>query len=374
MQGLFNRKPRGNMKKIKVLKGKNSYDVITAPLEHLLYEITDKGLFENILYVVDENVFRKHKERITGITGVNKDKKNIYIIPSGENSKSLNQYADILSYLSDNNYGRDSLIAAIGGGVTGDIAGFAASTYMMGIQLVQVPTTLLSMVDSSIGGKTGINLNKRKNIVGAFYQPKFVLVDYSFLSTLPRRELISGAGEIIKDAYLADKHFYSLVSDTFNDILELNEDALEKIIPVCIGIKANIITDDEKESGIRKVLNLGHTFAHAYESYFNFKIKHGTAVAAGIISSLYLSHLKGIINSTALDYFLKLPLKPDIRMPGEIDAEAITKLMYSDKKNKEGRIMFVLVKDIGEIILDVEANEEEIKYALTKTFGLIKSH
>ena len=358
------------MKKIKVLKGKNSYDVITTPFEFFFKEIKRKGLYENILYVIDENVFKKHGARIIKVIGNNKNGRDIFIMPSGEKYKSDEQYYNILSRLSENSYGRDSLIAAIGGGVTGDIAGFAASTYMRGIQLVHIPTTLLSMVDSSVGGKTGINFNNRKNIVGTFYQPKFVLIDYSFLSTLPEKEIKSGTGEILKYAFLADRHFYSVVSNSLTDIIELNEDALEIIIPVCVGIKANIVTDDEKESGIRKVLNLGHTFAHAYESYFNFKIKHGTAVAAGIISVLYLSHKKGIINKTVLDYFLKLPLKLDLSFPGKIDIDAIIKRMYSDKKNKEGRIMFVLVKDIGEIVIDIEADEEEIKYAITKTFEL----
>jgi len=360
------------MKKIKVLKGKSSYDAIAAPFEHVFREITRKKLFENILYVIDENVFKKHGARIIKLTGTARNGRDIFIMPSGEKYKSDEQYFNILSRLSDNNYGRDSLIVAIGGGVTGDIAGFAASTYMRGIQLVHVPTTLLAMVDSSIGGKTGINFNKRKNIVGSFYQPEFVLIDFSFLNTLPEKEIMSGAGEILKYAYLADKPFYSLVSDTFGDLIKLNGDALEKVIPVCISIKANIVTNDEKETGLRKILNLGHTFAHAYESYFNFKIKHGTAVADGIISSLYVSYLKGIINKTALDYFLKLPLKLNLSLPGKVDFEKIINLMYSDKKNREGRIMLVLVKDIGEILVDAEANTEEIEYALIKTFELIK--
>src|ERR1035437_388256 len=143
------------MKKIKVLKGENSYYVISATFEQFFREIIRKGLFENILYVIDENVFKNHGERITKLAGVKKNGNNIFIMPSGEKNKSVEQYYNILFHLSDNNYGRDSLIAAIGGGVTGDIAGFAASTYMRGIQLVQIPTTLLAIVDSSIGGKTG---------------------------------------------------------------------------------------------------------------------------------------------------------------------------------------------------------------------------
>jgi len=361
------------MRKIKVLKGKSSYDVITAPFENLINEISRRGLSEKILYVVDEKVFKMHGNRIIGVTGIKKNSNNLFVMPSGEQYKNEELYTSILSHLSDNKFGRDSLVAAIGGGVTGDIAGFAASTYMRGIQLVHVPTTLLSMVDSSIGGKTGINFNNRKNVVGTFFQPKLVLIDYSFLSTLPKSELMSGTGEVIKYAYLADRQFYSQTAGSLSSLLELNTEALETIIPVCIGIKANIVTDDERESGIRKVLNLGHTFAHAYESYFNFKIKHGTAVAAGIISSLYLSYEKGIINKTALDYFLKLPLQLELSFKGKIDVESIIKRMYSDKKNKDGKIMFVLVKDIGEVIIDVEAMEEDIRYAITKTFGLIKS-
>ena len=360
------------MKKIKVLKGKNSYNVLTTSFEHLLPEISKEKLFENILYVIDENIFKEYGSRILKHTGLKNSSKNIFIIPSGEKSKSFEQYCSLMAYLSFNNFGRDSLIAAIGGGVVGDIAGFAASTYMRGIQLVHVPTTLLSMVDSSIGGKTGINFNKRKNMIGTFYQPSFVLIDYSFLSTLAGSEMISGAGEIIKYAYLTDRQFYSTVLNSYSEILDCKYETLEKIIPVCIEIKANIVTEDEKESGIRKVLNLGHTFAHAYESYSNFKIKHGNAVAAGIISSLYLSYSKGIINKTSLDYFLKLPIKIDLPFKGKTDIASLITPMYSDKKNKGGRMRFVLVKELGEILIDVETNEDEIRYAISKTLNLIK--
>ncbi|MDR3611630.1 MAG: 3-dehydroquinate synthase [Ignavibacteriaceae bacterium] len=360
------------MKKIKVLRGKDRYDIyIEAGSFDLLNDLIDKKeLNTNILFVVDENVMKSHFEKIKSVAAKCKKKYNLYVMPSGESNKSTEKYYSILSFLAENNYGRDSLIAAIGGGVTGDIAGFAASTYMRGIQLVQIPTTLLASVDSSIGGKTGINFLNRKNIIGTFYQPDFVLSDSTFLSTLPADEFISGTGEIIKYAFLSDRAFYNKVIGSYDSIISLDNKELDKIITVCVKIKAEVVTEDEREAGIRKILNLGHTFAHAYESYFNFGIKHGTAVAAGIISSLFLSYRKGIINQTSLDYFLKLPSRIEYPLPDKPDMDKIINMMLSDKKNKEGGIRFVLIKDIGEILIDVEARKEEIIYAIQNTFKL----
>ena len=358
------------MKIIKVLKGKNKYEVYSGNGSfNLLPElIAKKGLYKNILFVIDKNVMKFHSGKIKSVMEKLPSKNNIYIMPSGENNKSKERYNSILTFLADNNYGRDSLVIAIGGGVTGDMAGFVASTYLRGVQLVHIPTTLLAAVDSSIGGKTGINFNNRKNIVGTFYQPDFVLTDTGFLTTLSGKEIISGTGEIIKYAFLSERDFYNDVNDSHNSIISLNSKTLDRIIPVCIKIKAEIVSEDEREGGLRKILNLGHTFAHAYESYFDFGIKHGNAVAAGIISSLYLSYKKGIINKTSLNYFLNLPAKIDFDLPGKLDGSEVINRMLSDKKNKDGRIKFILVKDIGEILIDVEADGEDILYSIKKTF------
>ena len=358
------------MKKIIVLKGNESYEVHSGMGSFKQFPdlIVQKGLNTNILFVIDENVMKFHSERLKSVIEKSSPTNNIYIMPSGEKNKSMDRYNEILSFMSEHNYGRDSLIAAIGGGVTGDIAGFVASSYMRGVQLVQIPTTLLAAVDSSVGGKTGINFLNRKNIVGTFYQPDFVLTDTEFLGTLPEDEVISGTGEIIKYAFLSDREFYNDVNSSFNSITSLNHETINRIIPVCIQIKAEIVTEDEQESGLRKILNLGHTFAHAYESYFDFRLKHGNAVAAGIISSLFLSFKKGIINKASLDHFLKLPSKINNNCPGSPPGDEIIKLMLSDKKNKEGRIKFILVKEIGEILIEVEALREEIIYAAQNTF------
>ena len=358
------------MKKIKVLKGKDRYEVYSGVESFNLLPdlIIEKGLNTNILFVIDKNVMKFHSERIKSMMDKFSGKNNFYIMPSGEKNKSTNRYNNILAFLADNNYGRDSLIVAIGGGVTGDIAGFVASTYLRGIQLVHIPTTLLAVVDSSIGGKTGINFFNRKNIVGTFYQPDFVLTDTVFLDSLPEHEVISGTGEIIKYAFLSDRDFYNDVNDSYDSIISLHKETLNRIIPVCIKIKAEIVSEDEQESGLRKILNLGHTFAHAYESYFDFGIKHGNAVAAGIISSLFLSFKKGIINKTSLNYFLNLPTKMIFTSHRDLHEGEIINRMLSDKKNREGRIKFILIKDIGEILIEVDANREEIIYAVQKTF------
>ena len=358
------------MKIIKVLKGKDRYEVYSGIESfNLLPElIAEKGLNTNILFVIDKNVMKFHSERIKSVMEKFPGKNNYYIMPSGEKYKSSGRYNNILAFLADNNYGRDSLVVAIGGGVTGDIAGFVASTYLRGIQLVQIPTTLLAAVDSSVGGKTGINFFNRKNIVGTFYQPNFVLTDTVFLDTLPENEVISGIGEIIKYAFLSDRDFYNDVNDSFTSIISLNRKTLNRIIPVCIRIKAEIVSEDEQESGLRKILNLGHTFAHAYESYFDFRIKHGNAVAAGIVFSLFLSFKKGIINKTSLNYFLNLPSKINYIRPDDLNENEIINRMFSDKKNREGKIKFILIKDIGEILIEAEASREEIIYAVQKTF------
>ena len=358
------------MKKIKVLKGKDRYEVYSGVESFNLLPdlIIGKGLNTNILFVIDKNVMKFHSERIKSMMDKFSGKNNFYIMPSGEKNKSTNRYNNILAFLADNNYGRDSLIVAIGGGVTGDIAGFVASTYLRGIQLVHIPTTLLAVVDSSIGGKTGINFFNRKNIVGTFYQPDFVLTDTVFFDSLPENEVISGTGEIIKYAFLSDWDFYNDVNDSYDSIISLHKETLNRIIPVCIKIKAEIVSEDEQESELRKILNLGHTFAHAYESYFDFGIKHGNAVVAGIISSLFLSFKKGIINKTSLNYFLNLPTKMIFTSHRDLHEGEIINRMLSDKKNREGRIKFILIKDIGEILIEVDANREEIIYAVQKTF------
>lgn len=363
-------------KKIIVKTERRSYPVIIGPnsFQLLSKQIAKQNLNRNIFVIVDENVKKHFLQKIQKNLKSNFPKKEIYTLKKGESSKSSSELGRIYEDLIRKKYGRDTLILAIGGGVTGDISGFVASTYMRGVQLIHVPTTLLADVDSSIGGKTGINFNKKKNIIGTFYQPEFVLIDIDFLQTISNAEFISGLGEVVKYAFITNVKFYNFIFDNLEKIHLKNKPVLEEIVYESILFKSSVVALDEKESGLRKILNLGHTFAHAYESALDFKIKHGEAVITGIISALYLSYIKGYISEKRLNEFLaNLRL---IRLPiilRKLDDQKVLNFMRTDKKNRGDKIKFVLLRNIGEIITDVESNNKEIiKSILLMKFFLNK--
>ena len=362
------------MKKINVNLKSNSYPIFIGSSAHQQIPVlTEKyELNKNIVIVVDENVERQHSDKIKKISLITGGKKNIYILKPGERSKSFTELNRIYSFLLDNNYGRDTLIIAIGGGVTGDLAGYAAATFMRGVQLAHIPTTLLASVDSAIGGKTGINFEKKKNMIGAFYQPKFVLIDTGFLKTLPKEEMISGAGEIIKYAYLSDKNFFSFILNNINNIISGDEKVLGKSILTSASIKASVVSQDEKETGLRKILNLGHTFAHAFETELNFKIKHGQAVIAGIIAALNLSNILNLLPDGRLSELLTLPVK--IKLPNKLaglNNDKLFNIMLHDKKNRNGKIKFVLLSDVGKLFIDGEAEKRNVFNALDRMKKMI---
>lgn len=365
------------MKKVKVTTdGKNeiSYEILIGNkiYDQLINTINKLKLHKNILIIIDGNVEKLHKDFIKKRFSNYKNKIKYYILKPGESSKSYKGLNKIYSYLIENEFGRDSLVISIGGGVAGDLSGYVAATYMRGIQLVHIPTTLLAAVDSSVGGKTGINFEKKKNLIGSFYQPKLVLIDTYFLSSLPKNEITSGLGEIIKYAFLAENTFYDFVNNSINKIYNLDNKILEEIIYCSVLIKASVVREDEKETWLRKILNFGHTFGHAIESELNFKIKHGEAVTAGIICALYLSNKIGIISKEDLEEFLSLPLK--IKLPkiiGSINRKEIYNLMKLDKKTRNGKINFVLTSGIGKTLVDVEASDKDIFYSIEKTKNLI---
>ena len=346
------------MKKIKVSLRENSYNIYagSSVFNQIGKYLNNHKTYKNSLIIVDGNVMKHHGRKIKSLMSLSNGKNGLYVLKPGEKSKSYLELNKIYSFMLGKGYGRDTLIIAVGGGVTGDLAGYAASTFMRGVQLVHVPTTLLAAVDSAIGGKTGINFNKKKNMIGTFYQPEFVFIDTDFLLTLPEPEMKSGLGEVIKYAFLSDAGFFSYVSQNLEGIIERKPEVLEKIIVKSAGIKAAVVSQDEKESGLRKILNLGHTFAHAYESELNFRVKHGEAVIAGIVSALTLSEKMGILSSSDKVKYLNLPLRVKLStLFNKVNSGNIYRLMSSDKKNREGKIKFVLASGVGKILLDVEA-------------------
>jgi 3-dehydroquinate synthase len=358
------------VKKIKVSLKENPYNIIIGggSFFKLNEEIARLKKYKDVLAVIDENVMKHYGAEIKRVLKTSGQRVEIYTLKSGEKAKSFTELNKIYAFLLEKKFGRDSLIIAIGGGVTGDLAGYAASTFMRGVDYIQIPTTLLSAVDSSVGGKTGINFNNTKNIIGSFYQPKLVIVDPVFLKTLPKEEITCGIGEIIKYGFLADSAFFNYLKKNINKIYQLDYKIITSVIHKSLVIKSQVVIQDEKESSVRKILNLGHTFAHAYESGLKFKIKHGEAVIAGVTAALHLSNKMGFITEEKLAGLLSLPSIIPIngKLKG-LNKENLISFMQSDKKNTEGKIKFVLIRDAGELIINVEAAKKDVIYALEKT-------
>lgn len=259
--------------------------------------------------------------------------------PKGESNKNINTYGDILSWLSDRRAGRKDRIIAIGGGVCGDMAGFAAATYMRGIEYINIPTTSLSQIDSGIGGKTAIDHNGVKNLVGAFRQPSMVIIDPGTLDTLSKRELNNGFAEAVKAGLIGDAGLFEIFEhDNYMD-------CIDEIIERSLMVKKRIVEEDENEASLRKVLNFGHTLGHAYESYFGGKYLHGECVAMGMMKMTEGEGLKERL-AKVLER-LELPREPE-----DADAEAILQLVMSDKKAGNGTVDIVRVREIGKAVIE----------------------
>ncbi len=337
---------------------------VLAQLPELLKK---RKIKDGAVFVVDSKVKKKYAAEISAVTQAFPRSETI-AVKAGEEIKSFEGLSKIFDRMLKKKFGRDSVVVAIGGGVIGDLAGFAAAVFARGIKLAHVPTTLLAMVDSSIGGKTGINYGGVKNIVGAFYQPEFILCDVDFLQTLPRAELISGLGETVKYGILADEKFFAFVEKNLDEFLAKNKSVLETAVYKSAKIKASVVEQDEKEAGLRKILNLGHTFAHAFESASEYKLAHGKAVLLGIYAALLLSEKSGFAEPSLTQRYADFlsRLKKDFPKMKFSPAQLYS-IMLNDKKNRDGKIKFVLPIDFGEIALDVEADKSLVFEVLEET-------
>ena len=282
------------------------------------------------------------------------------ILPDGEQEKSFANFEKIMSHLLAGNHGRDTTMIALGGGVIGDITGFAAACYQRGVEFIQIPTTLLSQVDSSVGGKTAINHPLGKNMVGAFYQPNAVIIDIDTLNTLPQNEFAAGMAEVIKYGILADQQFFQWLEENADKLQVLDERALTYVIETCCQIKADIVSEDEKESGKRALLNLGHTFGHAIEAEQGYgKWLHGEAVAAGMVLASKLSNQLELMTPSETRRVESLLSQFDLPVcgPSSMSYEDYLKHMKRDKKNIGGKLRFVVPTQIG--ITEVRADIDE---------------
>ncbi|MBN2689026.1 MAG: 3-dehydroquinate synthase [Gammaproteobacteria bacterium] len=274
--------------------------------------------------------------------------------PSGEQNKNRKTKEFLEDKILELGCGRDSLIVALGGGVTTDLAGFIAATYCRGIKAVYVPTTLLAMVDASIGGKTAVNTSFGKNLIGAFYQPQAVFIDPSLLQTLPMNELKNGMVEIIKHALIASKNEFDFIQNNKNAILSLQSDFLENMINQSCMIKKEIVEQDERDFGIRQLLNFGHTIGHALESVGNYELSHGEAVALGIVAESFISFTIGILSKQDFKSIRGLfrAYKIPVKLSKLYDRFAIKQALLLDKKSIEQKPRFVLIKSIGCAFID----------------------
>ncbi len=274
----------------------------------------------------------------------------VIVLPDGERYKDMTTLNQVYQELLKHQLGRDGLLVAWGGGVIGDLTGFAAATFMRGIDYIQVPTTLLAMVDSSVGGKTAVNLQGAKNMMGAFYQPQAVFCGLEFLKSLPKREFNAGMMEVIKYGLILDADFYQLLWSQRTEIATLQPKILATVIARCCALKSQIVMTDEKDQGLRNILNLGHTIGHALESYTDYQYYlHGEAVALGTMAIMRYLRDCGVILETELKQFISLLefFELPIQIPDSFDLDQITAFLLKDKKNKAREIRWVILKKIG---------------------------
>ena len=291
------------------------------------------------------------------------------LLPDGEKYKTLESLNLIFTALLQGNHGRDTTIIALGGGVIGDVAGFAASSYQRGVRLIQIPTTLLSQVDSSVGGKTAVNHELGKNMIGAFYQPSMVIIDTHTLGTLPKREVNAGLAEVIKYGAILDYEFFEWLEAHIDDLVALNNESLQHCIARCCQIKADVVARDETEKGDRALLNLGHTFGHAIETHLGYgNWLHGEAVSTGMMMAAALSEQLGDISVADVSRLEKLLARANLPTlsPDSMQPEDYLPHMMRDKKVLAGKLRLVLLKSLGQAYIATDTDKDLVLNAIKR--------
>jgi len=321
--------------------------------------------FEKCLIVADKSVPKKF---ISNIKISLKNKKiNVLFFNASEKNKNINSVNKILDFLLNKNFSRNDILISLGGGITGDVSGFAANLFKRGLKFVNIPTTLLAQVDSSIGGKTGVNSKYGKNLIGSFYQPSLVLSDIQFLKSLSKREIICGYGEILKHSLIDNKKFFNFLNKNLKKILNLKSPYIEKAIYESCKIKKKVVEKDEKEIALRKILNFGHTFAHAYEAGLGYshKLNHGEAVILGMKTALSFSLKENMLSKS--EYNVIINHIDNSGLPSSIkkyfsikDLNKILSFMIKDKKNNSEKINLVLLKKIGKPIFNKQYSKKNL--------------
>jgi 3-dehydroquinate synthase len=339
------------IKRIPVKSSAGSYSVVAGAgtIRHAAREIGGLGRFSNVHVVSSPKVWRAVRKTVS--RGLHLTKNNaIHLFDDAESAKNLRSMEQIARSLCRAGADRQSLVVAVGGGVVGDVVGFAASSYLRGVKLIHIPTTLVAQVDSSIGGKTGVNLPEGKNLIGSFYPPQLILTDPELLHTLTDREFRGGLAEVIKHAIITDAEMFAFLERNMDKVLRRDRQTLGFLIPRNVEIKARIVSRDEREVGLREILNFGHTFGHALESVTRYRrYQHGEAVAWGMMAAAFLGYEIGLTRAADLSRIVELTRRLGSLPPWpRVSPAVLINAMRSDKKTRAGVLRFVLSSRIGQ--------------------------
>lgn len=348
-------------------EGKPCYDIVIdrdfSKLSELVSGLGISG--RKLCIVTDSNVGPLYADSVKNELDKTDNKVFIFTFSAGEENKNLETVQDVYEFLIKNKFDRNDCLVALGGGVVGDLTGFCAASYLRGIKFIQVPTSLLAQVDSSIGGKTGVDFRAYKNMVGAFHMPKLVYMNLSVLKSLSQRLFNSGFGEIIKHGLIKDENYYNWLKDNVDDIKKLDMDKLEEMISVSCNIKRCVVENDPTEKGERALLNFGHTLGHAIEKQMNFKLYHGECVALGMLAAMKLGVMRNTISQKDYDDARNMLAMYDFPTTvSDTTIEDVIAVSKNDKKMDAGQIKFILLNRIGEAYIDKTVTDDEMRKCL----------
>ncbi len=353
------------MKQIDVGLGERAYPIIIEEglLGRIGVELSRRKIAKRYAVIADSYVAGLLGRELIDSLHAGGLAAELITFPRGEANKNLSTITELARRLAGLGFDRRDALIALGGGVTGDITGFLAAIYMRGIPFIQVPTTLLAQVDSSVGGKTGVDIPEGKNLVGAFYQPRCVYIDSRVLTTLPAEELLNGLAEVIKYGVIYDRNFFDFLADKKEEILALRLSVLEEVIVNCCTIKARVVEADEKETDLRRILNFGHTIGHAVEAASGYTLAHGMAVAIGMVAAADLAVGKELFSRQEAERLRDLiaDFGLPVAIPAGLDHNHIKNFLKTDKKAVAGRPFFVLPVAIGKVIITDDVAEELIE-------------
>lgn len=360
-------------RQIDVALGDRSYPIYIGSdsVESFSHLCRQHSISDSVVLITDRNVAHYHLKPLVRSLARHKIRVTPIVIPPGEVQKSLHRTNLIYTKMLEKRIPRTSAVIAFGGGVVGDLSGFVAATYQRGVKLIQVPTTLLAQVDSSVGGKVGINHSLGKNMIGAFYQPLFVWMDIDYLKTLPQREVVSGLGEIVKYGIIRDEELFTFLESSLENILQLDIQALIRILTTCVAIKAQVVAEDEKDGGVRVILNCGHTVGHGLESAGHYRLlKHGEAVLLGLLAESLIAKNMKMLDKASYDRILsliqRLPMRTQLSSLKMID---IVNALHRDKKRVGPKIRFVLPTKIGAVKVVEEVNLQRVRSAVREVMN-----